>query len=159
MVQLCYLLPSMARMDIDWNFTKLRQRLQVLMLCRQNHKKNIMVSAFRWNLLSYSSQLYKSILCMGKHTKYHRNIAPSKRLFSPVYTSPDKLLNGKNVHGSAFRFTRDSRNKANFWATNSSAMCNRIWTVPCKGVAQVENSVLFSKMYVLKRFWFVRLKR
>ena len=40
---------------------------------------------------------------MGKHTKYHRNIAPLKRLFSPVYTSPDKHLNGKNVHGSAFR--------------------------------------------------------
>ena len=36
MVQLCYLLPSMARMD--WNFKKLRQRLQVLMLSPQNHK-------------------------------------------------------------------------------------------------------------------------
>ena len=38
-----------------------------------------------------------------KHTKYHRNIAPLKRLFRPVYTSPDKHLNGQNVHGSAFR--------------------------------------------------------
>ena len=103
MVQLCYLLPPIARMGMDWNVKKLRQRLQVLMLYRQNHKNIIMVSAFWWNLLSSSSHLYKSILCMGKHTKYHRNIALLKRLFSPVYTSPDKHLNGKNVHGSAFR--------------------------------------------------------
>ena len=94
--------PALLSVAIDGK--KLRQRLQVLMLCGQNHKKNIiMVSALWWNLLSSSSQLYTSILCMGKHTKYHRNIAPLKRLFSPVYTSPDKLLNGKNVHRSAFR--------------------------------------------------------
>ena len=87
MVQLCYLLPSMARIDMDWNLKKLRKCLQVLQRCRQNHKKNIiMVSAFRWNLLSSSSQLYRSILCMGKGKKYHRNIA---RLapFTPVRTN------------------------------------------------------------------------
>ena len=42
---LLYLLPSMARMD--WNFKKLRQRLQVLMLYRQIHKKILL-----WLVLS-----------------------------------------------------------------------------------------------------------
>ena len=47
MVQLCYLLPSIARMDMDWNVKKLRQRLQVLMLYRQIHKKILL-----WLVLS-----------------------------------------------------------------------------------------------------------
>ena len=64
--------PALLSVAIDGK--KLRQRLQVLMLCGQNHKKIIiMVNALWWNLLSSSSQLYKSLLCMGKHTKYHRN--------------------------------------------------------------------------------------
>ena len=64
--------PALLSVAIDGK--KLRQRLQVLMLCGQNHKKIIiMVNALWWNLLSSSSQLYKSLLCMGKHTTYHRN--------------------------------------------------------------------------------------
>ena len=64
---LLYLLPSMARMD--WNFKKLRQRLQVLMLSPQNHKKYIMVSAFWWNLLSSSSHLYTRAFCAWENTQ------------------------------------------------------------------------------------------
>ena len=41
----------------------------------KSQKNIIMVSAFCWNLLSSSPQLYRSILCMGKGKKYHRNIA------------------------------------------------------------------------------------
>ena len=78
MVQFCYLLPWMTKMDMDWNFKKLRQRLQVLKLCLQNHTKNIiMVSVFWLNLLSSSSKLYKSILYMGKGKTDDRNMAAS----------------------------------------------------------------------------------
>ena len=53
----------------------------------------------------FLTPLHKSILCMGKLTKYHRNIAPLKRLFSPVYSSPDKLLNGKMCTDPPFVYT------------------------------------------------------
>ena len=52
----------------------------------KSQKNIIMVSAFWWNLLSSSSQLYRSILCMGKGKKYHRNIA-CLAPFTPVRTN------------------------------------------------------------------------
>jgi len=42
-------------------------------------------------------------LCMGKSKKSHRNMAPLERLFGPVFTSSDKILNGKKQARFAFR--------------------------------------------------------
>ena len=82
--------------------------------------------------------------------------ATLKRLFSPVYTSPDKLLNGKNVHGSAFRLHRTRGTTQIF---ERQTVLQSVTEFEQFLVAQVKNSVLFSKMYVLQRSWFVRPKR
>ena len=93
----------------------------------------------KFNLLSSSSQLCKSILYAGKHTKYHRNIATTlKRLFSPVYTSPDKLLNGKNVHGSAFRLHETRGTKQILERQTVLQSVTEFEQFRVKGVAQVK---------------------
>ena len=79
---------------------------------------------------------------MGKHTKYHRNIAPLKRLFSPVYTSPvcpDKHLNGKNVLGSAFRL-HGTRGRKQIFERQTVLQCvtAEFEQFRVKGVAQVK---------------------
>ena len=45
-----------------------------------------------------------------------------------VYTGLDKFLKGKNLHG----ILRTRGNHASLWTVNSTAICNRISTVPCK---------------------------
>ena len=97
----------------------------------------------KFNLLSSSSQHCKSILYAGKHTKYHRNIATTlKRLFSPVYTSPDKLLNGKNVHGSAFRLHGTRGTKQIFERQTVLQSVTEFEQFRVKGVAQVKFSLI-----------------
>lgn len=82
--------------------------------------------------------------------------ATLKRLFSPVYTSPDKLLNEKNVHGSAFLLHRTPGTTQIF---ERQTVLQSVTEFEQFLVAQVKNSVLLSKMYVLQRSWFVRPKR
>ena len=74
---------------------------------------------------------------LKKWRKFYLNQWKSVPQSNPVYTGPDKFLNGqKRIRLS---FTRDLGRLASFWMANNIAICHRIGTVPCKRVAQVKN--------------------
>lgn len=50
----------------------------------------------------------------------------------PVYSGPDKVLNGEKLTRFHLSFTQDLRNLASFWRANSTSICNIICKVPCK---------------------------
>ena len=61
----CCLLQGIARTDMDWNFKKLCQLFQVLMLCLQKSSKKILVSFPWWNLFDIDIlQHCKGTLCL-----------------------------------------------------------------------------------------------
>ena len=61
---------------------------------------------------------------------------PCQKIDSP-YAYADKTCTGP-----PFFYTRYPLSSASFWTANSTAICNRICTVPCEQVAQVKNSSL-----------------
>ena len=57
----------------------------------------------------------------------------------PLLRRFGQILNGQKVSRISLSFIRNSRNRASFGAVNSNAICNRIWTISYKRVAEVKN--------------------
>ena len=62
------------------------------------------------------------------------NPPPTALNHSPDWTDKNLHRSPSRLHGTP------PRNSASFWTANSTAICHRICAVPCKGLAQVENS-------------------